>query len=669
MTAKTRVASTTLSTLTSFTVAANLKEVTTSTTPAFTHFGGIDVIRKGESSWDYAPKQYYPASGKPVNFYAYSPAGSRHVESFTNAQTSSTEAVTIKYTVPFATKEANGGTPAVTQEDLLVSKQTAASETVKLDFIHALSRINFSAVNLNTADLTYFVEKVELKELYNTGELDIAALDIENDQYKPWWNIPTSSTNDATYSVTFAEGGAPVYGSDDPNASKSYRLNTPEQGLMVLPQTIETGDSKDKIVVVTCHARNGAGVKTSLPAATFELAASDDFSFNINTQYNFIFTFSTGYGGSGTAISFEVKTVADWNWGADDTDVPLPEIRAASNTYMVTPSGSSFFIPVYDKNTPEWGQVSRAIYDAPDAASKLPINWLDNTKLKVGILWSDVNPATNTVVEAVALAGSVDNNNLRILLTPGAAQGNALVILYDDKATEGLYTEGEDEIKWSWLIWNTTYKPTGAWMDRNLGAMANAHTGDTRPYGFMYQWGRKDPLNHAQYNSTTGENFFVYNNGSAISTLPMHSDADNSTTDVSTWVNNPMIHYYDGDQASGLTARNNYLWSPAIKTVYDPCPSGWRIPHDAEWTTANFVASWADFGYENINEGGYYPGSGYQYGASGTFDWYNGSTFYPTDEIQAGPPAKAIRFSAIETPVWIYVVGGAAVPVRCHMIP
>jgi hypothetical protein len=206
------------------------------------------------------------------------------------------------------------------------------------------------------------------------------------------------------------------------------------------------------------------------------------------------------------------------------------------------------------------------------------------------------------------------------------------VILYDDQGTADQYNSATDEIKYSWLIWNVDYSPIpeygtgssttalnnakGRWMDRNLGATINNVSGsdlpeDAKVYGFLYEWGRPHPLNHARYGINTSENLYVYDNGTSVSKPLASADAD-AITDVTinTWVKNPIIYYHHGGDNSGLTTRNDNLWSPAIKTVYDPCPPNWRVPAD--------MSAWdiTDFTYTSIKgsdaplHGGYYPHAG-----------------------------------------------------------
>jgi hypothetical protein len=254
--------------------------------------------------------------------------------------------------------------------------------------------------------------------------------------------------------------------------------------------------------------------------------------------------------------------------------------------------------------------------------------------LAADILWSDVRQfgATNNaaVVKKVKLTGSVATNDLGIIVTPGApaAGGNSLVVLFVDGDGDGYYDTSE-VIKWSWLIWNTDYSPTpggtdpstaiapngtGTWMDRNLGATTNTDGANT-VYGYMYQWGRPHPLNHAIYNGNR-EGFYVRNNNSNPSTLstPISGNAITGTT-IETWINNPMKQFYGGGGTSGLATQDDNLWADASKTVYDPCPSGWRVPATGSWEELDF-ASFTDYGRIATNKGGYYPAAGSCYAGS-----------------------------------------------------
>jgi hypothetical protein len=100
-------------------------------------------------------------------------------------------------------------------------------------------------------------------------------------------------------------------------------------------------------------------------------------------------------------------------------------------------------------------------------------------------------------------------------------------------------------------------------MDRNLGALVIADY-DPRTYGLLYQWGRKDPF----------VNFM--DNGTMAKTNPhgIHASGDYYSYDYS--ISNPTISLVGKDWNQGE------FWSPH-KTIYDPCPSGWKVSDKSAW--------------------------------------------------------------------------------------
>jgi len=137
-------------------------------------------------------------------------------------------------------------------------------------------------------------------------------------------------------------------------------------------------------------------------------------------------------------------------------------------------------------------------------------------------------------------------------------------------------------------------------MDRNLGATTNILpvynnwvSGETRTdvgsFGLYYQWGRKDPF--------PGLKSFIINNGEATSGVinepynalgnplaMVYGDTVPNGLEVS--VKNPFVFYKGSknnkyDWYSYTPGKvDDSLWG-VVKTIYDPCPSGWRVPNDA----------------------------------------------------------------------------------------
>ena len=171
-------------------------------------------------------------------------------------------------------------------------------------------------------------------------------------------------------------------------------------------------------------------------------------------------------------------------------------------------------------------------------------------------------------------------------------EGNAVIAVIDDKGTDG--TE-DDVILWSWHIWLTDqpagqeYKNSaGTMMDRNLGA-TSADPGDVGALGLLYQWGRKDPFLGSSSISDVTE---------AASTVTWPASVE-STLETGT------IEYAVSHPTTFITLNtNNYDWyytryistddtrwttSESEKSIYDPCPAGWRVPDggaDGVWVKA-----------------------------------------------------------------------------------
>ena len=152
-------------------------------------------------------------------------------------------------------------------------------------------------------------------------------------------------------------------------------------------------------------------------------------------------------------------------------------------------------------------------------------------------------------------------------------EGNAVIAAKD----------ADGNILWSWHIWFTDqpkgqvyYNNAGTMMDRNLGA-TSATPGDVGALGLLYQWGRKDPfLGSSSISSNTLANSTI--------TWPSVVSSDSSTGTISYATANPTTFigynssnsdwYYNGR----TTDNTRWTTSESSKSIYDPCPSGWRVP-------------------------------------------------------------------------------------------
>ena len=157
-----------------------------------------------------------------------------------------------------------------------------------------------------------------------------------------------------------------------------------------------------------------------------------------------------------------------------------------------------------------------------------------------------------------------------------------------------------NEVVWSWHLWivndnpldaTDTYSNNKVFMRYNLGAFTNSNGSTDEQkildsYGMYYQWGRKDPFQRPYYfNASGADNESRYNEqGVYISEKYLERSSSNGTMEYVTA--NPM-HFItnaacveDGGDGVGdwLVSANDNLWNDAQKSLYDPCPYGWRVP-------------------------------------------------------------------------------------------
>ena len=201
--------------------------------------------------------------------------------------------------------------------------------------------------------------------------------------------------------------------------------------------------------------------------------------------------------------------------------------------------------------------------------------------------------------------------------------------------------DANGNILWSWHIWLTdqpqgqTYNNgAGVMMDRNLGA-TSATPGDVGALGLLYQWGRKDPFLGSASIVTATEAKSTITWPSSVSSSSSTGTIAYATAHPTTFIT---YNYNNGDwYYSSDSSTDNTRWQSS-KTVYDPCPAGWRVPDGDEsgvwskafgtsnyWTTSSNWDS-ANYGMDfsktdkKLGSCGpiWYPASGGSGGSSGS---------------------------------------------------
>ena len=211
-------------------------------------------------------------------------------------------------------------------------------------------------------------------------------------------------------------------------------------------------------------------------------------------------------------------------------------------------------------------------------------------------------------------------------------EGNAVIAAKDASGT----------ILWSWHIWLTDqpqgqvyYNNAGTMMDRNLGA-TSATPGDVGALGLLYQWGRKDPFLGS---SSISEDVVAK---STIS-WPFAVSSDSSSGTIAYAIANPTTFIARNDSNNdwyytGSESTDNTRWttSESSKSIYDPCPAGWRVPDGGDngvWSKALGSSSpLSRHTFNSFNAGMnfsgkfgsastiWYPASGNRYHGNGDLD-------------------------------------------------
>lgn len=260
-------------------------------------------------------------------------------------------------------------------------------------------------------------------------------------------------------------------------------------------------------------------------------------------------------------------------------EMPEPLDAARSNCYVVTRGGQSYSLPV-----DRMGESDRSLAVA-----------------SVGLVWQ--SPGRTVLYPQQEGEGRV---SFYVPEEDGKpTPGNALFAAYDRSGA----------VLWTWHVWVTTTEPqsVGGWMDRNLGAEHASHASQTdilRSYGTYYQWGRMTPfVGPYAYNCASSADAEMYGATTATRVYLGYAGTTAETGSVQYAVSHPLV-YLLGNAESDYDwnfSHDDMLWTADAKSLYDPCPKGWRVATDfTGWQVvddlAAGVAAWeGQFGWNLTN--------------------------------------------------------------------
>lgn len=387
-----------------------------------------------------------------------------------------------------------------------------------------------------------------------------------------------------------------------------------------------------------------------------------------------------------------------------DGEDMITEVNASPQACLV--AGSQYTLEIIIKE-----KTANCYMVAPGAALTIPVNFKGNgkgvagtglsvthTATSVGILWQ-TSPNLITLSD-------FSSSNQKVKITAGSSSGNAVIAAYDGP-------NGTGNILWSWHIWVTDYNPNSSpvqngniynyngftWMDRNLGA-TSVIPATVSVMGLLYQWGRKDPFPGASnYTSIPNKSYnsipiydalgILLTEGNPTGGTGINCIGVSMSNNLANSILYPMTYYYSNSglndwytNQSDPSFLNHALWggesriTPTSKTIFDPCPIGWKIPAWSnnispwvglnayqsstywstgyDWTTIPGIGFWPATGYRDYCDGGYVNVGQYGYNWSATVStaiqysyrlgFYMGFVSTSSNSLRAtGFPVRCVR--------------------------
>lgn len=277
-------------------------------------------------------------------------------------------------------------------------------------------------------------------------------------------------------------------------------------------------------------------------------------------------------------------------------------LKAPANCYIVSRTGTYAFMTVKGNSFESVGNVASC-----------------------SVLWESFG--TSVVPKRGDLIKSVSCKDGYIIFktTDKFKAGNAVIAAKDARGT----------ILWSWHIWFTDYpkeqsyyRGVGTIMDRNLGA-TSATPGAVSALGLLYQWGRKDPFLGSSSISEEVEAKSTIDWPSPVSSNSSRGNIVYATANPTIFITATNNNGNNNDWCYTKSAEDTrWTASNKPKSIYDPCPSGWRVPDGGFygfWSKASGTSSECDVykPIDNINSGINFSGT---FGSASTI-WYPASGY------------------------------------------
>ncbi len=355
-------------------------------------------------------------------------------------------------------------------------------------------------------------------------------------------------------------------------------------------------------------SKSGKSFTAYLPAGEYPQGLTITILDNLNRK----FPISTG---AITISPGKIKSMPE---------VPLSIYYGNANSIRVEPGTTSVNIDVTPRYT------YRNDYDVTDGK---PIR-VENGNLShyggtAKVVWQQEENSPEADLTASSTSGTIVSDEPVVTFNDAHGIATLTVPLTGNTGNAVVSICYGSTVAWSYHIWVSDYNDVSVggriFLDRNLGA-TSITPGDRDAYGLCYQWGRKDPFPRILTDVDTDVSSYK-SHGDLLKTVNKSTGGTIAYT-----IKNPdtritsskAITCQNGDHwfASG---KNTGLWGckqsyssssdaktkgTSIKTIYDPCPKGYKVPTYGDLATcATGTISTAVKG--KTIDGNYFPYGGF----------------------------------------------------------
>ncbi len=601
------------------------------------------VVKWESSAWTYTPVKVWPSSGT-VSFFAYYP----YITSATFLSPNTTPGTpTIQYITPLNVAD---------QIDLLAAQQidklkgVGGYDKVNFQFKHILSCIGFSAKRHNMCGAnTIRVKKLTVTHKNNRKNATYT-FGTTDDAPGSWSGASPASSPTTSILYENATGKAVTYNTN----TTPTQLNDDDKFLMLIPQVLTVGvltldvtysiDGRADITKTIALPKGSALTLEQGEKYTYTLIISaDKIEYDAPTVEEWPLL--------SAAVTSDVKATTKTIVTDNISNCYIINRGEGIYDFNANNVNTVFRFPAIQRINQFWGDKENGgvagdganIHEVNPSTPATAANGDGYTALGNGnnaigaseswyaqVIWSDIPGITNDqATSLMTITQNKDNPGigdkyLEVTFKPKADNssysGNVVIGVTQGETYDSGTFIGQLKYLWSWHLWVINHTPETQYinmnvalrkdinnnllpypvMDRNLGANDELGT------GLYYQWGRKDPFNLP--GSVSPNNYATTSGATGI--------GRNATIDAGTLINcvyRPNCRIVNGTQdeviqtgnLSGATGYNRWggaeshtsnSVTKSNKTIYDPCPPGWRMPWGANWsgiTTTSTTFNWS----------------------------------------------------------------------------